>query len=107
VCDVACYYCCLSDRRQEHCLPRLLNPFNKIGALCNFSLLSELFLFSSNSKKIERQGQAGSGEQMAAEALGRILDSWNAPGRKLGRARLMPFIDASSESQGPDGMANM
>eukprot|EP00884_Botryococcus_braunii_P023600 jgi/Botrbrau1/9924/Bobra.0012s0022.1 len=48
-----------------------------------------------------------SDQKMAAEALSRILESWNAPGRKLGRARLMPFIDASNDTQNPDGISNM
>lgn len=43
---------------------------------------------------------SGFDRSMVGEALGNIVDSWPGHARQAGRAKLMPFIDASAEQRG-------
>ena len=43
---------------------------------------------------------SGSDRTMVGEALGSIIDNWPGHARQAGRAKLMPFIDASAEQRG-------
>ena len=46
---------------------------------------------------------AGFDRSMVNEALGNIIDSWPGHTRKGGRAKLMPFIDGTTEQRGAEG----